>query len=1259
MCSRKLRLGTQWRLNIPDARPLSRLLLLLVVLNPVVTPTLASGTVGTLAPRAVRAGATSVYYVDPRHGKDVNDGLTPATAWRSIDRGQPTKVRQAMATGAKQLKLTRAVQLPHSGTVRVELSPGHTPEDVLIHYNSRDGFTLLGIRCDMGDCPALPRGALVHSESTPPPKPGSVIKALPGVYAFPWNETTASALPLAHYDAAYFVTSSLTLQGTVDQRTGRPLSVIDGRSISKTAVTVAGGINVTLSGFDIRRGAVFVTQANGFSLTRSRIHSANTGVKIAYSNNVTLTQNLVFDITGGSNADAVAVHSGADFVRVVNNTISNCNYGIHVYASSVVSRPGIVIRGNVVTRCIGGAGIVAEPNVQLSAVGHNNIWLTGKGGGLKQLSEPQLSRQLHQYYNGLNQSSIFAKKPPHDLHEDPEIVSFNEGAPGFLCAASRSTTAAARAGACTWKAPVLEGISSPQGVLNSDFSAGMWAWQGHTFPANPNASGLPIWRGDSARWFVSPDGCAEGQAPCAQIHTAAFANGTMAGTRLRSAAFDVTRTRRTMNFTLNFIARATTADSSPAGRASACITVVDWDDEPFACQALKLNNTWSTHKLFFALPSWLPATVSASFVVDGSLALWLDNIELRQVLGAAAPSGCSSPAVNFLLQDPPTDTRWQPGSEIRLAVRPSIFACPNPTVTAVSVHHQLLTASGTVLVKGTSYADVGKNYTVEIPTNATGATLLNLTASDQAGIVVARFTYRLLIANSLATPEDPGGFAFCTTLEWHVQAALLSSGLLEKQLVAERALGLNCHHVYLQSARMLQMLNQPFAAAVAQKTRAAGVHYLFTLFPNAILDGECGKPGVSCPTKGAFPVSHFCHQTVAGLVPPSVPQPRPGKTTPAQLERVCELVLRLAQMWAPFVRYWALEGEPESNGLVTGEYAARVLPVLSAAVREGAGPAAVLVAGSFVNDFRDSMWNNTVKRHELFDAFGIHPYRFNRLDPDADCLGMCGSTFRSQVVTATNDLARAGAKNRGPAHRPAIFLTEEASGNTLQRSRAVGWSPFGGYDLSMRLATFSQEELLNANYIARMWVTAIGEGAVGYNEHGGSENLLFLDDIGTPTLGAIAIHTIAVTLKLGVAHSAQQVWLENATDGLGPGPGNVIELPRGPFRAYVFDGPVGVVTALWVTDAEFAIVDKPAMLGEVGLDRRDVTVINTFGNSVSLVTTGGDDLGFQIGRNVIYLIFHSEGKVSTTEQAANVTKTLLRPLTDVVSSSCEWPTPYW
>ena len=59
-------------------------------------------------------------------------------------------------------------------------------------------------------------------------------------------------------------------------------------------------------------------------------------------------------------------------------------------------------------------------------------------------------------------------------------MSWDEASPGFLCVASGSTSAMAGIGACSAAAPVLTAeMSSWQGVLNSDFSAGMWAWQGH------------------------------------------------------------------------------------------------------------------------------------------------------------------------------------------------------------------------------------------------------------------------------------------------------------------------------------------------------------------------------------------------------------------------------------------------------------------------------------------------------------------------------------------------------------------------------------------------------------------------------------------------------------------------------------------------------------------------------------------------------------------------------------------------------------
>ena len=262
-------------------------------------------------------GAPQTYHVDPAAGDDASDGLTPATAWRSLDRGQPTQVRVAAAAGAASLAVARAVQLPPSGVVLLVFGP-HAPPGIALNYSSRDGFTLFGVRCAAaagGPCPALPVGAMVHSATAPPPLPGSTIKAAAGVYAFPADATTAAALPLAHYDVAYFMSAGLTLLGSTDGL-GRPLSVIDGRSQSKTAVTVDSASHVTLSGFDIRRGAVYANQADGFALTHSRVHHSPGGVSIAYSNNVTCANNLIFDITSGGRADAVAIHRGADYVLV-------------------------------------------------------------------------------------------------------------------------------------------------------------------------------------------------------------------------------------------------------------------------------------------------------------------------------------------------------------------------------------------------------------------------------------------------------------------------------------------------------------------------------------------------------------------------------------------------------------------------------------------------------------------------------------------------------------------------------------------------------------------------------------------------------------------------------------------------------------------------------------------------------------------------------------------------------------------------------
>ena len=116
-----------------------------------------------------------------------------------------------------------------------------------------------------------------------------------------------------------------TLQGTVSSG-GRPLSVIDGRDLSKTALTVNGASHVTIRGFDIRRGTLYVNQADNVSVLNSRIHSSISGISIAYSNYVQVVGCKVFDNTEGAQADGIALHRGVDHASQLQCC---CVYDVH------------------------------------------------------------------------------------------------------------------------------------------------------------------------------------------------------------------------------------------------------------------------------------------------------------------------------------------------------------------------------------------------------------------------------------------------------------------------------------------------------------------------------------------------------------------------------------------------------------------------------------------------------------------------------------------------------------------------------------------------------------------------------------------------------------------------------------------------------------------------------------------------------------------------------------------------------------------
>ena len=103
-------------------------------------------------------------------------------------------------------------------------------------------------------------------------------------------------------------------------------------------------------------------------------------------------------------------------------------------------------------------------------------------------------------------------------------------------------------------------------------------------------------------------------------------------------------------------------------------------------------------------------------------------------------------------------------------------------------------------------------------------------------------------------------------------------------------------------------------------------------------------------------------------------------------------------------------------------------------------------------------------------------------------------------------MANADLKQAG--HKQAVFLTEEAQGVTLQRTRCIGWGLGAGFNYIMRLQSWSQGEIIYANFVARMYVTAIGERGVGYSNHAGTR-LFAADDIFTPNLLAATVHTMS------------------------------------------------------------------------------------------------------------------------------------------------------
>ena len=161
----------------------------------------------------------------------------------------------------------------------------------------------------------------------------------------------------------------------------------------------------------------------------------------------------------------------------------------------------------------------------------------------------------------------------------------------------------------------------------------------------------------------------------------------------------------------------------------------------------------------------------------------------------------------------------------------------------------------------------------------------------------------------------------------------------------------------------------------------------------------------------------------------------------------------------------------------------------------------------------------------------------------------------------------------------------------------------------------------------------------------------YLDDVGTPLLGTVAIHTMAVVLGLGRSRPAGR--LVNDSSGPGPGPGNQVPLPTGPFRGYLFENPSTVVAAVWMADAEYGAVGPVTLSRLHNLQLQSVTVYNTFGNTLATRLTN-HGLEFSMGRDVCYIVFPA----ANVTQAHDAVSAMLKSATQV-GGSISWPSPFW
>ncbi|MFA5265130.1 MAG: NosD domain-containing protein, partial [Opitutaceae bacterium] len=679
----------------------------------------------------------------------------------------------------------------------------------------------------------------------------------------------------------------------------------------------------------------------------------------------------------------------------------------------------------------------------------NNIWACGKWTWLQKDTDSGKN-----YYKNIDPALVAG-----DTHVEPMIVQWMSGEKDFLSphfdspiVVDGKTKAGARPPAAYPDAGRMPGENL---VFNPSFESGLLGW---------NISSWMHMAWDQTGWKVVEDSAAvDGR--CLELWDMEKGNKT-ARIRIQSQFFRYTKGKQ---LSLSFRARAVDDKT----RIDAGFTTPSWQGKSGIGTKFELTPEWKSYTWTTTLPPRFSDFASAIFTTSSGR-VWLDAVKVEE--GKAATP--FSPGLEFA-----------PNDSLAMMIAPGLplggrIINRTGKLFAGTMHWTIEAPFHGIVAKGTKTIETDSN-SKEIAVDVMkagpieGYFLLRYKFIDKKGIELDNGICRFIIGHHALPCRNQDFFAATPPY-----SALVPGPIFDRQAVSLQAMGLGTLHLYLGFERINETLYSPKFTKILESTEAHNLQWLFTPSDASVLTGKA----TWAPAPG-------------NVGPEAIETKRSdlggGVCTDVQLKTWADAVGLLASKFKGRIKYWEVLNEP--NTFLTGIEYAKVLAATAKTLREK-DPSAHIIGGSVVNAHRSDLYKATMSSPPgTFASFSYHPYRFGLSNPESE-----KESYRQALLETKKDLVAAG-------HKPDIFLTEEGMGAGLDETRCIGGLLY--HDCPFQRVDWGEGEILQAQYIARMYATALGEGCIGYSYH--TLSSLIWDALDNPNLGFKTLHTMRE--KLGDA----------------------------------------------------------------------------------------------------------------------------------------------